>query len=281
MKMNYCEIFKKNFELYFEEDELSKNFSYLNSLPSDSVLCKIHLKDDLVLAGLPFFFESFNYLKPGVVEYDSLLLNEGKSFQKTAKEVIEFNLPFNIALSGERIALNLLQKTSSIATHVSKFNKLAGDIKILDTRKTTPGLRFLEKYGVNIGGGNNHRFAQTDSWMVKDNHKNFFGGVAEAIKFFKDQNSFYTPIIVEIHDIAELEQVAGLGVKHFMLDNFTPSEIKSAVKLKTSEMTFEVSGGVTLANLSDYLVDGVDAISSGSLTYAAPPVDISLKFSRL
>ena len=281
MKMNYSEIFKKNFELYFHEDELAKNFYYLNSLPSDLVICKIHLKDDLKLAGLPFFFEAFNYLKDGIINYDSLLEFEGKTFKKSNNETIEFSLPFNIALTGERIALNLLQKTSSIATHVSRFTEQAGEIKILDTRKTTPGLRFVEKYAVNIGGGSNHRFGQTDAWMVKDNHKNFFGGVENAIEFFKKQNTFYTPIIVEIHDISELKQVTGLGVKHFMLDNFTPAEIQDAVALKSEGMTFEVSGGITLENLKNYLIKGVDAISSGSLTYAAPPVDISLKYSRV
>lgn len=280
MKMNYGEIFKKNFELYFQEDELAKNFSYLNSLPTEPVICKIHLKDDLILAGLPFFFETFNYLKDGIVNYDSLLDYEGQAFKKESQKTIEFSLPFNIALSGERIALNLLQKTSSIATHVKKFKELAGEIKILDTRKTTPGLRFVEKYGVHVGGGSNHRFGQTDVWMVKDNHKNYFGGVENAIQFFRDQNTFYTPIVVEIHDLKELEEVSGLGVKHFMLDNFTVEDIKKAVALKSKGMTYEVSGGVTLSNLKDYLIDGVDAISSGSLTYAAPPVDISLKYNR-
>lgn len=279
--MNYGEIFRENFKLFFEEDDIQKNFFYLNSLPKDSVICKIHLKDDLVLAGLPFFFESFNYLKNDVVNFDSLMEFEGQKFLKSENRVIEFTLPFNIALTGERIALNLLQKTSGIATHVESFVKKAGNIKILDTRKTTPGLRFIEKYGVRIGGGNNHRFGQTDTWMVKDNHKSFFGGVEAAIQFFKDQKTFYQPIIVEIHDLAELSQVANLGVKHFMLDNFSPSDIKTAIKLKEKDMTFEVSGGITLANIDGYLIEGVDAISSGSLTYAAPPVDISLKFSKI
>lgn len=279
--MNYGEIFSKNFKLFFEEDDIQKNFFYLNSLPKDLVICKIHIKDDMVLAGLPFFFESFNYLKEGIVNYDSLMEFEGKRFSKVDKKVIEFSLPFNIALTGERIALNLLQKASSIATNTANFVGRAGEVKILDTRKTTPGLRFIEKYGVRIGGGNNHRFGQTDAWMVKDNHKTFFGGVDSAIKFFEDQKSFYQPIIVEIHDLAELTQVAGLGVKHFMLDNFSPEDIKAAVKMKKEGMTFEVSGGIGLDNIDSYLIDGVDAISSGSLTYAAPPVDISLKFSKI
>ena len=280
MKLDYSKIWRENFELFFKEDDINRNFSYLSSLPDDLVNCRIHLKDDLILAGLPFFFETFNYLQAGIVNYDSLMEYEGQTFKKIDKKTIEFALPFNIALTGERIALNLLQRTSSIATFTNKFVDKSREIKILDTRKTTPGLRFIEKYGVRIGGGYNHRFGQTDAWMVKDNHKNFFGGVTEAIKFFESQQTHYQPIIVEIHDLAELEQVAGLGIKHFMLDNFEVEDIKRAVELKQAGMTYEVSGGVNLENLDQYLIEGVDAISSGSLTYAAPPVDISLKYHR-
>ena len=280
MKLDYTKIWRENFELFFKEDDLNRNFSYISSLPSDLVNCKIHIKDDMILAGLPFFFETFNYLKDGIINYESLLEYEGRSFQKSENKIIEFALPFNIALSGERIALNLLQRSSSIATFTSKFTQKAGEIKILDTRKTTPGLRFIEKYGVRLGGGYNHRFGQTDAWMVKDNHKNFFGGVKGAIEFFKNQRTMYQPIIVEIHDLAELKEVAGLGVRHFMLDNFRPDQIKEAVRFKQADMTYEVSGGINLENLGDYLIVGVDAISSGSLTYAAPPVDISLKYHR-
>lgn len=280
MKLDYSKIWRENFELFFKEDDINRNFSYLSSLPDNLVNCRIHLKDDLILAGLPFFFETFNYLQSGIVNYDSLMEYEGQIFKKIDKKTIEFALPFNIALTGERIALNLLQRTSSIATFTNKFVKKSGEVKILDTRKTTPGLRFIEKYGVRLGGGHNHRSGQTDAWMVKDNHKSFFGGVSEAIKFFESQKTHYQPIIVEIHDLTELEQVAGLGIKHFMLDNFEVEDIKGAVELKQAGMTYEVSGGVNLENLDQYLIEGVDAISSGSLTYAAPPVDISLKYHR-
>jgi len=280
MSFNIAELYENNFKLFYQEDQIEKNFNYLNSLPKDEVKCRIHIKDDLCLAGLPFFFESFNYLSKDPIDYQDFLSLEGRNFKKAEKKTIEFILPFNIALTGERIALNLLQKASSIATNAQKYVEMAGNIKILDTRKTTPGLRFIEKYATRVGGAFNHRFAQTDAWMVKDNHKSFFGGVAEAIDFFKKQSSFYQPIVVEIHDLDELKHVAGLGVNHFMLDNFSPEDIRNAVKLKKSGMTFEVSGGITLSNLESYLIDGVDAISSGSLTYAATPVDLSLKFGK-
>jgi nicotinate-nucleotide pyrophosphorylase (carboxylating) len=154
-------------------------------------------------------------------------------------------------------------------------------IKILDTRKTTPGLRSLEKYAVRLGGGFNHRLGQADTWMIKDNHKSSLGGLAGAWKFFNDQGAFYNNIVVEIHSQDELKEAIALGCRHVMLDNFTPDKIREAVKVKVPGMTFEVSGGLTLKTIPDYLIDGVDALSLGSITYSAPRVDLSLKFKNL
>ena len=279
--LNISQILKENLDLFLAEDDLHKNFGYLSSLPDEPVSCHLKIKDDLVLAGLPFFFEVFNHLSTKHFDYADFMKFEGNNFSKNENFEIKFSLPFNIALSGERLALNLLQRASSIATNTSLYVKKADGIKVLDTRKTTPGLRFLEKYAVKKGGGFNHRFAQSDAWMVKDNHKVFFGGVAPAIKFFKDQHSFYQPIIVEIHDLAELAQAYQVGARHFLLDNFSPESIKEAVNMKQPGVTYEVSGGINLDNIQDYCLPGVDAFSSGSLTYDARPVDLSLKFSRI
>lgn len=264
---------------YFKEDDFYSNYSYISKLPSDPVQCRLKFKQDMLVAGLPFFIETFNYLLGSPLE-DDLLKSEG-TFVKRGDE-LSFSLPFNVALTGERIALNLLQRASSIATFTKSFvdKAKAKNIKILDTRKTTPGHRALEKYAVNIGGGHNHRFGQTDCWMIKDNHKSFFGGLENAVKFFKDLNTFYQPLIVEIHDLNELEKAISMNLKHLMLDNFSPEQIRQAVKLKTDRQTFEVSGGVRLNNLENYLIEGVDAISVGALTYDAPHVDISLKYAR-
>ena len=150
----------------------------------------------------------------------------------------------------------------------------------MDTRKTTPGLRTLEKYAVRVGGGVNHRFSQTDLWMIKDNHKSFFGGVEGAVNFFKNSGSFYRPIELEVHNLDELNEGREFGIKHFMLDNFSPKLVSEAIDTKLEGETFEVSGGVTLESLSNYLIDGVDTISVGKITYGATPVDISLKYSR-
>lgn len=263
---------------YFKEDDFHTNFMYVSKLPADEVACSLKFKQDMVVAGLPFFVETFKYLCDAPLK--ELLCLEGREVKKG--EELNFKLPFNVALTGERIALNLLQRASAIATFTKKFVDIAQtkNIKILDTRKTTPGHRALEKYAVNVGGGHNHRFGQMDVWMIKDNHKNFFGGLKEALAYFESMKTFYHPIVVEIHDLEELKLAIELGVRHLMLDNFSPEQISEAVKLKTKAQTYEVSGGISLDNLKNYLIEGVDAISSGSLTYNAPHVDISLKYNR-
>lgn len=273
--------FRPFIETYFYEDDLSRNLYYMNSLPSDLVKCQLKLKDDLIVAGLPFFVEVFNYLG-AQLDYSYFKEFEAQRVLKSDLKEIHFELPFNIALTGERIALNLLQKASSIATNTNMYVERVKNtgITILDTRKTTPGHRSLEKYAVRVGGGANHRLGQADMWMVKDNHKSFFGGVKEAVTFFREINSFYTPLEVEVHDINELKEVKELGVKHIMLDNFSPDQIRLAIKEKSDAMTYEVSGGIRLSNIDEYLIEGVDAISIGALTNDAKNVDISLKYNK-
>ena len=273
---------REDIKNYFQEDDLSRNLFYARSLPEDSVECTLKIKDDLVLSGVPWFIESFRFLDAGEFFGQALWDKEGQLLKK-GTDLELGNLPFSVALSAERIGLNLLQKSSAIATYTKQFVDKAEkyNIKILDTRKTTPGMRALEKYSVRIGGGYNHRLGQTDMWMVKDNHKTFFGGVEEAISFFQSMQGFYTPIEVEIHDGNELEKALDMGIKHLMLDNFSPEEIKKAISLKRDGVTYEISGGVRLENLENYLIEGIDAISIGALTYGAPPVDISFKFKKL
>ncbi len=267
---------------FFLEDDLGRNAYYTNKLPSDLVKCNLKIKDDLILSGLPYFFETFNYLLNQKIDYSPFLKNEGLYFSKSDKHEIHFELPFSVALTGERIALNLLQRSSAISTFTNQFVEKAikKDIKILDTRKTTPGLRALEKYAVRIGGGYNHRLGQTDTWMVKDNHKKIFGGLSPALDFFKKQGAFYNSLVLEIHNLEELKEAIELKINHVMLDNFSPDEIKSAVSIKPENMTFEVSGGITFDSIDAYLINGVDAISIGALTYNAPHKDLSLKFDK-
>lgn len=275
----FAQAVRADLERFLQEDDLSRNLFYTQALPEKMVKCSVYFKSDLVIAGLPWFFETFSVLGANVPR-ELISEFEGQKVKAKDKVKIDFELPFAIALTGERVALNLLQRASSIATYTSLFveKAKAKGISILDTRKTTPGLRSFEKYAVRVGGGNNHRLAQTDTWMVKDNHKYFFGGLAEAVNFFKSMQTFYNSMVVEIHSLEELKEAIALGIRHVMLDNFSPEQIVEASKIKPQGMTYEVSGGVRLETLEKFLIPGVNAISVGAITYDAPHVDISLKY---
>ncbi len=263
---------------FFEEDDLKGNAFYLRELPTTPVNCLLKIKSDLCLSGLPYFVSAFNFLGANL-NYDEFKTYEGKNFNKG--EIITFTLPFAIALTGERIALNLLQRSSAVSTLTQKFVEKARPhgVRILDTRKTTPGLRSLEKYAVRVGGGFNHRFSQADVWMIKDNHKTFFGGLKPAWEFFQNMQTHYQGVVVEVHSLDEMKLAIELGVNHVMLDNFSTDDIKNAVKSKKNGMTIEISGGVNLDNCEQYFISGVDAISVGALTHSAPHVDLSMKIT--
>lgn len=265
---------------WLEEDDITRNIHYTRHLPDLPVALTLKLKSDLILAGTDYFIATFASLGLDSQNLKFLSAYEGKKFN--AGDVLTFPtpVPFSIALSAERLALNLLQHASSIATWTAQHVRLAEPhrIKILDTRKTTPGLRSLEKYAVRIGGGYNHRFGQADVWMIKDNHKTCMGGLRGAWEFFRSQGTFYNDIIAEIHDLDELKEAIALGIQHVMLDNFSPDQIRQAVKLKASGMTIEVSGGLKLDIIEKFLISGVDALSIGAVIYSAPRVDLSLKY---
>lgn len=270
---------RKQVAQWLSEDDFFSNQYYLSSLPSTPVKLHLKVKSDMKLAGLPHFMSVFESLSRVPLSQFDVMKHEGFDFKKNDEFSIDLELPFKVALCGERLALNLLHHASSIATQTSRFvakTKNTG-IQILDTRKTLPGLRSLEKYAVRVGGGSNHRFSQNDAFMIKDNHKTFFGGTQEAIHFFKKLNSFYTPLICEIHTLEEFQVATEQGIQHFLLDNFSPTSIEQLVKLKKNGMTFEVSGGVTLENIDGYLIEGVDAISTSAITQGVPAVDLSLK----
>ncbi len=267
---------------FLKEDGLFDHVHYLKSLPQSQVKCSLKVKSDLVLCGLDAFTEVFNYLGSTNYSWD-FKEQEGKYITKDSKTSFDFLLPFSVALSGERIALNLLTRASAVATYTSQFVKMAKpyNIEILDTRKTTPGFKAFEKYAVVVGGGKNHRFGSTEILMVKDNHKKVFGGLGPAVNAMKAMSGFYSPMIVEIHDLEELKLAKKLELKHLMLDNFSPMMVKEAISIKSEGMTYEISGGINLKSISDYFISGVDAISIGGLTHNPPPVDMSLKMSPL
>lgn len=273
-------LLNESLDYFLREDDLLKNFTYFNNLPNKKVNCHLHFKTKGVIAGLSFFREVFRFL--GDTSFDPKEFDSFEGKKITKKETLTFQMPFSVALTGERVALNLLQRSCAIASTTSSFVEKAKkyNIQILDTRKTTPGLRFLEKYAVNIGGGSNHRLGQCDVFMIKDNHKKILGGLKGALEFFKNQHGFYTPIMAEIHDFEELKTAISLEIKHLMLDNFTPAQIKKAVLMKPINTTFEISGGINKGNIENFLIKGVDAISMGCLTQAPDPFDISLKMEK-
>jgi nicotinate-nucleotide pyrophosphorylase (carboxylating) len=233
-------------------------------------------KEDGIICGLQVFERTFTLLDSNTtVEFfvkDGDHVKAGELMGKVHGDI-------RVLLCGERTALNYLQRMSGIATYTHSVAGLleGSKTKLLDTRKTTPGLRQLEKYAVRVGGAHNHRFSQSDAWMIKDNHKTFFGGLEKAWSYFQSMQTYYQNIIVEIHSLDELARAFDLGVKHVMLDNFSKDDLLKAVAMKKPGVTYEVSGGVKLETLKDFLIEGIDAISIGALTHSAPHVDLSMK----
>ncbi len=197
-------------------------------------------------------------------------------------EIMHLEGPSLSILQTERLALNIIQRMSGIATQTSSYVKLMNGThtKVLDTRKTTPNLRLLEKEAVRIGGGENHRMGLYDMIMLKDNHIDFAGGIEKAIiqthKYLEKQNK-KLKIEIEVRDFNELEQVLKIGrIDRIMLDNFTPDETRQAVVLINGKYETESSGGITLETIRDYALAGVDYISVGALTHQIFSLDLSL-----
>ena len=221
--------------------------------------------------------------------YDSslsidIMKKDGDSVQK-GDVVFVLNGSAQSILSTERVVLNIMQRMSGIATKTRNLvNKISHTkAELLDTRKTTPGIRFLEKKAVLIGGGSNHRFGLYDMIMIKDNHVDFAGGVRQAItnsKEYLNKHKKHLKIEVEVRSLDELNQVLLVGeIDRIMLDNFTPAEIRKALELIPTEFETEASGGISDSNILDYAETGVKYISVGALTHSAISLDLSLKAS--
>ena len=188
-----------------------------------------------------------------------------------------------VLLSGERTALNYLQRMSGIATYTSKVAKLLEGTKtiLLDTRKTTPCMRIFEKYAVKVGGGCNHRYNLSDGVLLKDNHIDAAGGVKEAIEAAKAYAPFVRKIEVETENLDMVKEAVEAGADIIMLDNMTPEQMAEAVKLIDGRAKTECSGNVTKENIQKITAVGVDYVSSGALTHSAPILDISLKHLKV
>lgn len=263
---------------YIKEDGLER-LLYVNSKHSNSIVeTYINWKSNVVVSGMPLIVQLLEiYFKSDSNDHRKLLELEGKKVVSGEKTRIA--LPFNLFLTLERTVLNLLHRLCSVSTTTSLFAEKARakKIAILDTRKTTPGLRSLERYAVSVGGGRSHRQDFADCLMIKDNQKAFFGNLKSAWEFYQNNKGFYQPVIVEIHNMNEYQEAISLGVKNVMLDNFSPDLIRQAVNLKPKNMTIELSGGINLQNIEQYLIEGVDAISLGCITFWPERVDISWK----
>jgi nicotinate-nucleotide pyrophosphorylase (carboxylating) len=232
-------------------------------------------KADFLLAGLPFAKEVFRILNPSVCF--KMFFNDGEKVNK-ADVIAEVYGNTSVILNGERVSLNILQRLSGIATLTNMFTeKIKGlNVKIVDTRKTTPCQRFREKYAVRTGGGYNHRFGLYDGILIKDNHIKAVGNIREAVKRAKS-NHHLTKIEVEVRNLDELNEAIEAGADVVMLDNMTTFDMKEAVRISKKRVLLEASGSVNLGNVRNIAETGVDLISIGALTHSAPSVDISLK----
>lgn len=233
-------------------------------------------KQDGVIAGLEVFARVFTILD-AATQVD-LYVEDGAEVKK-GELLGEVTGDIRVLLSGERTALNYLQRMSGIATYTRRVVKLleGSKTKLLDTRKTTPGMRIFEKYAVRAGGGNNHRYNLSDGVLLKDNHIGAAGGVKNAVEMARAYAPFVRKIEVEVENLEQLREALAAGADIVMLDNMDYETMKKAVAMSEGKAQTECSGNVTAENIVKLRDLGVDFISSGALTHSAPILDLSLK----
>jgi nicotinate-nucleotide pyrophosphorylase (carboxylating) len=279
------EQFQKEVQLIIEngirEDVGDGDHSSLSCIPSDALgKAKLLVKDECIIAGVEFAKRVFSFVDPGLQM--ELLIPDGQLVQY-GDVVFYVSGSSQSILKAERLVLNAMQRMSAIATKTNQYVKLleGTKTKILDTRKTTPGIRAIEKWAVKIGGGENHRFALYDMIMLKDNHIDFAGGITKAIdKTKKYLNTIQKDlkIIVEARNLLEVEEILRSdGVYRILLDNFNFEDTRQAVKMIGNQCLTESSGGINEKTIRKYAECGVDYISSGALTHSVSNKDLSLK----
>ena len=279
--MNLTPEAKKLIDIAILEDLGDGDHTSLSTIPENARgKAKLIVKQNGVLVGISLAQYIFKELDPSV---------EINFYQKDGDNVKIGDISFEVEgnarelLRAERIVLNFMQRLSGIATETKRYVDLISGTKakVLDTRKTTPGLRYFEKYAVSMGGGANHRMGLYDLIMIKDNHIDFAGGITHAIKaadkYLKLHNK-NLKIEIEARSFDEVNAILGLGIGHrIMLDNFSVDETKEAVKLIDGRFETESSGGITFDTIRDYALCGVDYISVGALTHQIKSLDLSLK----
>ncbi len=268
-------------QLAFAEDIGDGDHTTLATIPADAQgQSRLIIKEAGILAGVEEAKRVFNQIDPSV-EID-VMIQDGTAV-KPGDIVFTARGPIRSLLVGERTMLNIMQRMSGVATMTRKYqDELKGlHTKVLDTRKTTPGMRIMEKEAVKIGGGTNHRIGLFDMILIKDNHIDFAGGIEKAIERAREyckKNNKDLKIEVEVRSLDDIKRVMAIGgVDRIMFDNFTPELTKEAVKLVNGSMETESSGGITLENLRSYGEAGVDFISVGALTHSVKGLDMSFK----
>lgn len=263
------------------EDVGDGDHTSLSTIPQGTQgKAKLIIKEDGILAGIELAIEIFREVDPNLKV--DVLLQDGAAV-KFGDIALTVTGSTHAILIAERLVLNCMQRMSGIATKTHRIVSLLKKTKtkILDTRKTTPGLRYLEKWAVRIGGGVNHRIGLYDMILIKDNHVDYAGGISNAItaaqQYLTDQNKSLQ-IEIEVRNLEELKQVLAVGgVDRIMLDNFSFENLKAAVSLIDGKFITEASGGITEDNVAAYAACGVDFISMGALTHSVKSLDMSLK----
>ena len=277
--------FDKEIELIItnaiREDVGDGDHSSLSCIPASvQGKAKLLVKDEGIIAGVEFAKQVFSYVDADL-KVETII--EDGSRVKYGDIVFYVTGASQSILKAERLVLNAMQRMSAISTKTRQFVDLleGTGTKVLDTRKTTPGIRAIEKWAVKIGGGENHRFALYDMIMLKDNHIDFAGGITKAIektKHYLKETNRDLKIIVEARDLDEIKEILKTeGVYRILIDNFNYEDTKTAVKLIGDQCLTESSGGINEKTIRDYALCGVDFISSGALTHSVYNMDLSLK----
>jgi nicotinate-nucleotide pyrophosphorylase (carboxylating) len=266
-----------------QEDVGDGDHSTLACIPADAKgKAKLLVKEKGVIAGLEVARRIFEIVDPTL---DIVFYKEDGDKIEIGDIVFEVSGSSQSILTSERLVLNCMQRMSGIATQTANVLCMIEGCKtkLLDTRKTTPGIRFLEKWAVKIGGGENHRFGLYDMIMLKDNHIDYAGGIKNAIektKKYLSHSKRTLKIEIEVRNLEELNQVLEVGgIDRIMLDNFTPEKLKEALAIIPNTYETEASGGITIDNIRPYAETGVQFISMGALTHSVNGLDLSLKAS--
>ena len=266
--------------LAFAEDVGDGDHTTLSTIPADAMgKQRLIVKEPGIIAGVEMAKKVFDKFDPELKM--TIYINDGAEV-KPGDIAFEVEGRVRSLLQTERVMLNIMQRMSGIATVTAKHQKLLEGLKtkVLDTRKTTPGLRMLEKEAVRIGGGCNHRIGLFDMILIKDNHVDFAGGIKETVESAKKyckETGRDLKIELEVRNEDEIKQALEVGVDRIMLDNFTPERTREAVKLINGAVEIESSGGITIDTLRAYGECGVDFISVGALTHSVKGLDMSFK----